>query len=86
MNDAAPWTPQFEWIIREHLPELPSDQDLGGEVPLALMGLDSLASVELLVAIENGLGIEFPDTFLNQSTFSTVQTLWSATKRVLDEL
>ena len=32
MNDAAPWTPQFEWIIREHLPELPSDQDLGGEV------------------------------------------------------
>ncbi|MER5214821.1 phosphopantetheine-binding protein [Streptomyces sp. NPDC002838] len=43
-------------------------------------GMDSMASVRLLVAIEEEFGIEFPDELLTRSTFTSITTMASAVR------
>lgn len=38
-------------------------------------GMTSHSTVVLMLALENGFGIEFPDTYLNRSVFETVDSI-----------
>jgi acyl carrier protein len=38
-------------------------------------GLDSMAMVNVMLAIEQTLGIEFPDEFMSRSSFSSIAAL-----------
>ena len=38
-------------------------------------GMDSLAVVDVMLSIEETFGLEFPDTLLNRSSFSTIASL-----------
>ncbi|TKC20147.1 acyl carrier protein [Robertmurraya kyonggiensis] len=40
------------------------------------LGLDSLATIELLLEIEEYYDISFPDEYLSEKTFSTANQLW----------
>jgi acyl carrier protein len=75
---AAPWDADFEAVIRPHLRRLGADAPVPPDVELRALGLDSLALIELLVAIEDELGLEFPDELLTAQTFRTPTTLWAA--------
>jgi acyl carrier protein len=46
--------------------------------PLRELGLDSMKSIDLLFAIEDGLGVSLPDEDLNDTTFATAGSLWRA--------
>ncbi|MEK6749616.1 MAG: acyl carrier protein [Pseudomonadota bacterium] len=48
---------------------LKNDSDLYGA------GLTSLATVGLMLALEDGFGIEFPDSALSRKTFSSINAI-----------
>lgn len=55
---------------------LPQDfSALPGNADLYDLGLTSLSSVNIMLAIEDAFDIEFPDTKLNRKTFSSIDSL-----------
>ncbi|GGT43310.1 phosphopantetheine-binding protein [Streptomyces chromofuscus] len=80
---ADSWDAQFVTIMRQVLRFLPDDEELTPDLDTAGLGLDSLASVELLISIEEAYGITIPDEFMVPATFATPGALW---KVVSDQL
>ena len=50
------WDQRFEEILRAHLPFIEPDEELTPDAELRDLGLDSLAMVDLLAALEKGYG------------------------------
>jgi len=61
-------------VLAEHLHSLPSDSDWAG-VSLPDLGLDSMAAIELVLAIEDTFDAQFPEDRLVRETFATYQSL-----------
>ncbi|MGI5171500.1 phosphopantetheine-binding protein [Spirillospora sp. CA-253888] len=66
----------FADLLADHLPEAP--RPITEQVRLRDAGLDSVHSIDLLLAIEDAYGIEFPAHLLNDETFDTAGSLWAA--------
>ena len=77
------WT-DFEETLRRHLPHLGDDEALRPDDELRDYGLDSMAAVELLAALEKRFGVRFRNEALNLENFRTPSTLWSALSSSLD--
>lgn len=73
---------RFREVLRPHLPYAVAD-DLTPDDDLAALGLDSMGVVQLLADIEDGYDVELPDEILNEETFATVGSLWSALSTVV---
>ncbi|GAA2571458.1 MULTISPECIES: acyl carrier protein [Streptomyces] len=69
---------QFEEILRRYLPHLRANQPLKPDMRLRDVGLDSLAMVELLSAVEKEYDIRLDDRAMTMETFETPATLWRA--------
>ncbi|MBC6447378.1 phosphopantetheine-binding protein [Actinokineospora xionganensis] len=68
---------EFQNLLRPHLPFADSGAlDAGDE--LAGLGLDSMSLVALLSDIEDRYDVELPDEIVDEATFATVGSLWSA--------
>ena len=68
-----------EVALREILAELRlAGHAVGRNDDLAGAGLTSLATVDLMLAIEDRFGVEFPEAMLNRRTFATLATLTAA--------
>lgn len=61
----------FEKILRPHLRFLPADEALDPLVGLGELGLDSMASINLLFDLEQAFEISVPDEAIDEETFST---------------
>ncbi len=70
------WDNRFEELLRRHLPFLSPGEQLGENVRLRELGLDSLATVELLSALENTYQVRFENDTLTLETFETAGILW----------
>jgi acyl carrier protein len=65
-------------LIQKHC-ELPVDAlTLSDQQDLYAAGLTSLASVRLMLALEENFNIEFPDNLLNRKTFSSIKHISDA--------
>lgn len=73
MNPTRPWDPDFEQVLRDVLPRLP---DLAGDTRLRDCGLDSLATIEVLLRLEDTYRVSIPDALLTADTFATPASLW----------
>ncbi|GAA4009616.1 hypothetical protein GCM10022384_63900 [Streptomyces marokkonensis] len=82
MMAEQPWPQSFEQILRAHLTFLPADEPVVPELPLVDRGLDSLATVSLLLDLEEAFALTIPDELLTAKTFATPADLWS----VIDSL
>ncbi|MCW2951947.1 MAG: acyl carrier protein [Conexibacter sp.] len=72
MND------EIRTIIREHA-RLSVDVDsLSDDADLYQAGMTSHASVNLMLALEDGFDIEFPDSMLKRSVFESVAAIAAA--------
>lgn len=49
--------------------------DIAGDQDLYAVGLSSLATVNLMLALEDAFDVEFPDTALSRKTFGTIRAL-----------
>lgn len=47
-------------------------------------GMNSLASVKIMVAVEESFGLEFPDEILSRATFGRIRAIADAVNRLLD--
>ncbi len=72
------WDEAFEAVIRPRLRSYGNEQPLAPDLDLRDAGVDSLALVDLLIAVEDAFGIEFPDELLTGATFRTPAALWAA--------
>jgi acyl carrier protein len=79
--ESAPWPPQFEAILRTYLPLLPDGQQVTPELALADYGLDSLATVNLLLDLEDQYAVSIPDDLLTSTNFANAAALWSVLER-----
>lgn len=73
----AQWTDQFDAVVCRHL-SMPGTVDgLTPNLVLADRGLDSLDTINLLVALGDAFGVTFPDESLAATTVETPGALWS---------
>ena len=69
-------------IVAEYGQLSMSIQQLGDDGDLFAAGMDSLAVVDIMLAIEERFGIEVPDALLTRKTFSSVAALDRAVSSV----
>lgn len=79
------WNDEFESVLRAHLPGLGDGEPLEADVQLVQYGLDSMGTVNLLVALESSLDVQFPDDALVPETFETAERLWEQASKLLVE-
>jgi acyl carrier protein len=70
------WAGPFEELVRAQI-TFASDEPLRADCSLTDHGLDSLATVTLLLELEQAYAVVFPDEALVPDTFATVGSLWS---------
>jgi len=70
--------------LKEHLRLLQDGREIDPAVKLTEYGLDSMKAIDILLSLESGFGITFPDKMLSESTFSTLTSLSEAVQLVLD--
>ena len=68
--------PTFMSILTRHLRYL--DGELTPDASLRALGLDSMASVALMVDLEDAFGVTLPDRLVTMETFANAGTLWQA--------
>lgn len=56
----------------------PANGDLATDIALKDYGLDSAATIDLLLDLEDTYGITMPDEYLSEETFATLTSLWQA--------
>lgn len=79
----AIWPEEFEKTVRSHLPWLEGDEELAADQVLADKGLDSLATVNLLLDLEDTFSISFPDHLLDSGSFDTPAEIWSLVQQAM---
>lgn len=52
--------------------------DVASIADLYALGLSSHATVNVMLAVENELDVEFPDSALHRSTFATIESIAAA--------
>lgn len=81
--DYASWPPEFETIVRAHLPAPLPAGGLAPDLDLLAAGMDSLETIGLMTDLEERFGFEFPDELLSIDTFTTPRILWTAVSTCL---
>ena len=81
-TNPTPWDESFEKLIRKAVPLL-GDEPLTCETELRNYGLDSMASVQLLLETEEQYAISVPDDLMEPTMFDTPGTLWAIVEKLL---
>ena len=68
---------EFLALLRPHLRYLDADADLPADASLRDLGLDSMASVALMLDLEDHFGCTLPDRLLTPETFASPTSLWN---------
>lgn len=71
------WDADFERMLREVTPSLDGAEPITGAHTLRSLGVDSLALVHLLTAVESHYGVTIPDEALVDGRCDTVEGMWS---------
>jgi len=71
--------------LLERLGEFPAGpEDLRDAADLQAAGPSSYGTVELMVAIEEEFGVEFPDALLTRATFGSIESVAAAVSSLVD--
>ncbi|MGY0061550.1 phosphopantetheine-binding protein [Streptomyces sp. LZ34] len=73
---SGPWEQRFEDLVLGVLPPHSRHAPLDPALDLKTAGLDSMATVELLVRLEEAYDVDFPDAALSGESFATPAALW----------
>jgi acyl carrier protein len=68
--------PEFTELLCDVLPALAELPELTEDTVLRDYGLDSLATVELLIGLEDQYQVSVPDSLLTGAAFATPAALW----------
>lgn len=76
---------RLERLVRGHLRFLKAEDRLAGDDDLGKLGLDSMASIDLLVEMEDHFGVHIPEELLAEDTFRSFNTLSELLSKVLKQ-
>lgn len=68
-------------LLARHLRDVPDDVDWD-TVVLTDLGLDSMSAIEVVLELEEELGVQFPEELLVRETFATLRSLETAVARM----
>jgi acyl carrier protein len=71
-------------ILEDHAHLSVDAATIGDDVNLYDAGMSSHASVNVMIALEDAFGIEFPDSMLRRSTFASVDAIRTAVEQLRD--
>ena len=74
--------PTFTQLVRRRLRYAPTNGDVAADIALKDYGLDSAATIDLLLDLEDTYGITMPDEYLSEQTFATLSSLWQAVSQL----
>ena len=69
---------EFRAVLLRHLVSVEDPAEIPADVNLRSLGLNSMRAVELVIDLEDTLGVVFPDDAFNDEVFRTAATLWDA--------
>ena len=69
---------QIRDLVLQHARLSASASDLAPTSDLYAVGLTSLTTVHLMLALEDHFGVEFPDRMLSRKTFESIQSISEA--------
>ncbi|MEU9016688.1 phosphopantetheine-binding protein [Actinomadura sp. NPDC048394] len=69
---------RFVELLRGVLPAAKRAEPITPDLDLKAAGLDSMATIELLLRLENAYRVTLPDSALNGRTFATPAAVWAA--------
>lgn len=65
-------------VVVGNVRQLAQGRDIGDADSLYEAGMDSHASVNLMIALEAELGIDFPNSLLKRSVFTSIESITQA--------
>ncbi|MDZ4401625.1 phosphopantetheine-binding protein [Prosthecobacter sp.] len=80
---ATDLAPKLQEILRPHLRFVGADQAVPMDEDLGRFGLDSMASIDLLMDIESQLGVQIPDEMMTVDTFATGNHLLAVIEKLV---
>ena len=72
-------------VLREHARLLTDVDMLSDEADLFTRGMTSQASVNVMLALEDTFGVEFPETMLRREVFESIAAMASAVEQLSAE-
>jgi acyl carrier protein len=75
---------KFIDIVNKHLQDKLTEHTK--QVELKSLGLDSLASIELLLELEEAYDLVIPDELLVEETFSSGERLWEVVRNLKEDV
>lgn len=73
-----PWDDEFDKLLRAHLPSLDGSGQIPPDVDLVSLGVESIALLQFMLALEQTYQIKFPMDMLTEEVFRTARTIWTA--------
>lgn len=67
-------------VVRSNLPGVRNAERVEVDTDLWSSGMDSLANIAVMVAVEDAFGIEFTDELLTREVFATVASIADAVR------
>ncbi len=75
--------PKLQEILRPRLRFLKENDAVPMDEDLGKLGLDSMASIDLLMDIESQLGVQIPDAMMTVDTFATGNHLLAVIEKLV---
>lgn len=72
----------FLKILRKHSNALSKASELKGDYTLTKLGIDAMSLPHLVLELEQQFYLVIPDEYLNENTFSTVNSLWNTIEKI----
>jgi acyl carrier protein len=68
---------EFLGILVRHLGAVDRAEDIAPDVKLRMLGLNSMRAVDLVMDLEDGFDISFPDESFTDEVFETADSIWT---------
>jgi len=75
---------RFLAVLRRHLPLIAPADELPSDAPLRELGLDSMATVRLVMELESELGVVLRESSLTTETFADAASVWDAVRKTME--
>lgn len=76
---------QIRDVLREHARLAVDSTAIGVDEDLYALGMTSIASVSVMLAVEEEFGIEYPDRMLARASFASIANIQIAVTELLDQ-
>ena len=79
------WPPAFEDLLRRHCRFVAPDEPIDPDQAWPVLGVDSFATLILILELEETFGVNIPDSLLTGTQFSTPGSMWATLGELLAE-